>query len=167
MERIDVYDANDERTGKVIDKNDPREPHEYRRICELWVVNAKGEYLIQQRSANKKLFGGMWYCTVAGGAIAGEESVDTCLREAEEELGLVLDPSCGRRYRTITEDNIHFHIWCFFQDVALESLTPEPLEVAGVQWASAERIRAMIRDGEFIDLTYYEDFFRWAAHTIE
>lgn len=167
MEILDIYDENDLPTGRTRAKRVAPAAGQYCRIAELWVRNSAGEYLIQKRASNKKQFPCMWYCTAAGGSIAGEDSLTTCLREAKEELGLVLEPANAQFYTRITEDFVHFHIWLFRQEVELSTLTPEPYEVADVRWADPETIRAMIASGEFIDLHYYEDFFRWVESNIE
>lgn len=93
--------------------------------------------------------------------------MSTCLREAKEELGLVLEPGNARFYKRITEDQVHFHIWLFLQEADLQALTPEPYEVEDVMWADVDTIRAMIASGEFIDLSYYEDFFNWVESEIK
>ncbi len=167
MEILDIYDENDLPTGRTRTKVDAQVEGEYHRIAELWVRNTAGEYLLQKRSHNKKFFPCMWYCTVAGGSIAGEDSMSTCLREAKEELGLVLEPGNARFYKRITEDQVHFHIWLFLQEADLQALTPEPYEVEDVMWADVDTIRAMIASGEFIDLSYYEDFFNWVESEIK
>lgn len=162
MEKFDVYDAQDRPTGRVAEKGEALGDHEYRRIAEFWLRTPEGEYLIQQRSANKKQFPRMWVWAASGSVQAGETPVQTCIREAEEELGLALDPADAEFYGTITEDGIHFHIYLFQQSVDLAALRLEPMEVADAALVSEETIFTMIKEKRFINLPYYPAFFAWA-----
>lgn len=161
MELWDVFDEENRPTDRVIDKRQGLQPGEYRRIVELWVRGADGQYLIQQRSRNKKLFPGMWYCSVSGAVQSGETPMKAAQREAVEELGFVLDPERAALYGIISEDFAHFYIWIFRQEINPAELVLEPAEVAAVQLASREKIEAMIVEGSFIKLPYYEEFFNW------
>lgn len=163
MEMIDIYDVTRQWTGRTQDKHIPLEAGEYRQIVELWVQNDEGEFLIQQRANTKTLFPGKWYCTVAGGSVAGETPIDTCIRESQEELGLQLEKENGQLFGVITEEQVHFYIFLFRQSVDISALALEPYEVADVQWASVENIRQMIADDAFISLEYYPAFFEFAS----
>ena len=60
----------------------------------VWIINTEGEFLIQKRSANKKKFPNMW--SMMGGAVlSGETSEEACIRETDEELGIMLE-SCKK-----------------------------------------------------------------------
>lgn len=162
MERWDVFDQDNRPTGRIVDKRQGLRPGEYRRIVELWIRGADGRYLIQQRSRNKKIFPGMWYCSVSGAVQSGETPMEAAQRETREELGFGLNPERAEPYKIISEDAAHFYIWLFRQEIDTEQLVLEPAEVAAVQWASRETIETMIEEGSFIDLPYYEAFFNWA-----
>ena len=63
-----------------------------KKAAAVQITNAKGEYLLLQRSAQAKHHAGMW--EGVGGHVEDDESFqETIIREAREEVGLDLDPS--------------------------------------------------------------------------
>ena len=104
MEIVDIYDKNRQKKGYTKEKHDAFLEDEYRIISEIWIQNSKGEFLIQQRAAHKKQFGGWWYCTT-GGVLAGESPEGAALREANEELGITLKKENATFYKVITEES--------------------------------------------------------------
>ena len=90
MEAWDVYDRQGNRTGKIKTRYDVFEDGEYHLGASLWIVNKKGELLIQKRSPTKRINPGKW--SITGGAVcAGESSEQACVREVAEEIGLILN----------------------------------------------------------------------------
>ena len=63
-------------------------------VVHVWIVNAKGEYLISQRAASRPSYPLMWEC-VGGSVLRGESSVDGAVREVKEEVGIDLSPAAG------------------------------------------------------------------------
>ena len=59
----------------------------WHREVAVWVINEKGEILIQRRSPNKKQAPNKWALT-AGHIASGEDPLDVAVRETEEEIGL-------------------------------------------------------------------------------
>lgn len=162
MEFIDLFDKDDRPLGRTVDRHHPRTKDEYRRITELWIRRPDGRYLIQQRSKNKKLYALKWSCSVSGAQSAGESPMDTALRETKEELGLVLRQDRARFFGRVTDENVHFHIYLFTQDVREDELTPEPMEVEAVRFVTKEEMDRMIDAGDMLAWDYYPAFFLWA-----
>lgn len=63
-------------------------PGVYHKSVYVWAINSKGEVLIQRRALCKKHFPGKWDMPSAGHVHAGESSIDACVRETYEELGI-------------------------------------------------------------------------------
>lgn len=61
------------------------------RAFSLFVFNAQGELLLQQRSAEKRLWGGYWSNTCCSHPRVGEEMDDAVHRRLEQELGIRAD----------------------------------------------------------------------------
>lgn len=91
MECFDVYDKDRNLTGKKITRgeNSSLSDGEYHLVTDLILVNSKGEFLIQKRTASKSYCPNMWGLT-GGSVVAGENSVQGIVRETEEEIGLKL-----------------------------------------------------------------------------
>lgn len=159
----DIYDANGEKTGKVIGSGDPIPEGAYHLAVAVWIGDSQGRWLISQRSPETSN-GGVWQCT-EGGVVAGEDSLTGALREVQEELGVSLKPENGvlwHRYVWPHADSkgmIHYHTWVFRQDVPLERVTLRPGETCDAKWATSEEIRAMVREGTFVPYDYLDRLF--------
>ena len=55
MEKRDLYDKNRNLTGKTIYKGESVPEGSYIIVVLIYIQNSKGEFLLQKRSANKKL----------------------------------------------------------------------------------------------------------------
>ena len=94
-----------------------------------------------------------------GAALAGESSIAAALREAKEELGLVLDPSNGvllnRSTRHVDDGHYDFvDAWVFEHDCPLEDVHIQESETCDIMWATADKIRKMMVKGEFVSEWY-------------
>ena len=90
QEMIDIYDDNRALTGITI----PREgafltEGQYMLYVLALIEDAKGRFLITQRSMDKHWGAGWWEVT-GGGVRAGESSLEAVCREVPEEVGLEL-----------------------------------------------------------------------------
>ena len=52
MERWDIYDEKAEKMGKIVNKGETLLPQEFNYAAEVWILNGKGQVLVQQRSCN-------------------------------------------------------------------------------------------------------------------
>ncbi len=91
-EMRDIYASSGEPTGRTVAMNERLQPGEYFLHTILLLRDAQGRYLLQKRSMAKKYFPGQWDFT-GGGVRSGETGREGAVREAQEELGLALDPA--------------------------------------------------------------------------
>ena len=61
------------------------------RAFSLFVLNSKGQILLQKRAKNKRLWGGYWSNSCCSHPRVGESMVDAVVRRSEQELGLAVD----------------------------------------------------------------------------
>ncbi len=87
MEYLDVVDENNQLTGKTEERNIIHEKGIWHREVAVWIMNKKGEILLQKRAANKRQEPNKW-AICAGHVEAGESVEDSMIREMEEELGI-------------------------------------------------------------------------------
>ena len=166
----DLYDAQRNLTGRTVDRAQPFRPYlpgetkYYHLVVHVWLVNSRGEFLIDQRSPEKHMFPLMWE-TCGGSALAGEDSLTAALREFREEIGIALLPERGERVLTFRRDEGHYDfldIWLFRQDVGLADFVPQPGETVQARFATPEEILRMIDAGEFCHATYIQELFEIA-----
>lgn len=93
VELFDVYNSKGEKTGEVKSKAEILASGDYRLVTHLWIYDPQtNKVLCQQRSEGqgKNMWDGYWDITVGGGVPTGEATLNSCVREAQEELGLVI-----------------------------------------------------------------------------
>jgi len=131
----------------------------------VWVINPRGELLIQQR-AKKLVFDDCWEVSIGGGLAAGEVPAAAAARELQEELGLVVSPDdlddlgeWPMPKRIPERDQMTYEFSCTFllhRDVDLAKLKLEPKEVVDVAWLSLKDLEAKINDAT--------EYKKWVPH---
>lgn len=89
-ELLDVYNSDAKPTGKTIVRGTPIKSGEYSLSVHLFIYNSKGMFLLQKRSKKKRSLPGIWSVT-CGAVSAGEDSITAGIREAKEEVGILLE----------------------------------------------------------------------------
>ena len=162
MEYWDLYDKERNKLNKIVQRGDKLQDGEYHIVVNAWIRNSKNEFLITQRSANKK-YAFMWECT-GGSALKGETSLDAATREVGEELGIKVDKSTGvligttLRYYPNCPDI--FDVWLFTSNVLIDEVTIQEEEVCNVMWASVEKIKELWAERKFEANAFFEDVLR-------
>lgn len=87
MEYFDIVDEDNNLTGKTEEREIVHTTGLWHREVAVWVINEKGELLLQKRSASKKQAPNKW-ALCAGHIDAGETPENSIVREIEEEIGL-------------------------------------------------------------------------------
>ena len=92
-ELVDILNEDGNYTGRTEMKSVAHKNGLFHPTIHVWLFTRNGRLLIQKRGKNKKSFPLLWDVSVAGHIGAGEDVVASALREVEEEIGLVLQPS--------------------------------------------------------------------------
>ena len=87
MERVDIYDQDGNRTGKVIARGEALQEGEYLLTVGIWIVDRDDRIFLTKRSMEKSFAPGKWENT-SGHVQAGEDCVHAILRELWEETGI-------------------------------------------------------------------------------
>lgn len=156
MELWDIYDENRNLTGKTIVRGQLLGKDEYHLAVHIWIVNSKGEFLIQKRSPWVKLSPNMW-ATTGGAAVKGDTSYDACKREMSEEIGIVPNMDNAKLIFTAKREDCFADIWLIKQDFNIEECNLQKEEVSEVRWVSVEDIKKMIVEGQFWTYNYFDE----------
>ena len=146
MEFNDVYDKNRNLTGRLHRRGTRWRLGEFGLVVCVWVYDGKGNLLLTRRAPGKS-FAGTW--ENSGGAVkAGETSRAAIARELFEETGIRAGEEefeflCADRDR-----NTHYDFYCLKRTTPLTEIVLLPGETDGVQWASMEDVREMVKNGE-------------------
>jgi isopentenyldiphosphate isomerase len=150
MELWDIYDSQGNLTGKVKQRTATFEKGEYHLACSIWIINSNGEALIQKRSLSKRINPGMWSITV-GSVLAGESSLQACLREVAEEVGLILNPQdITFLYRTSNNRDCIWDDYISIHDFNINDAILQPDEVAELKWVALAEIEELYDNGQFM-----------------
>ena len=159
MEIWDIYDKYRRKKIYTHERGKAMKPGDYHIVVHVWIVNSKGEVLIQKRQAGKKGWPGMWDCAAAGSAIISDSSRDAAVRETFEEIGLYIDkdnlePLFTVRFAKGFDDN-----WLIRREVDIERLVLQEEEVKAVKWVKIEDILDMVNREEFIPFPFLDRLF--------
>ena len=91
MEIFDIIDENGNPTGKTVERSIAHAEGIRHRTAHIWIIrrkNGRTEILLQKRSRNKDSFPGKFDTSSAGHIQAGDEPLESALRELKEELGI-------------------------------------------------------------------------------
>jgi 8-oxo-dGTP diphosphatase len=161
LEIWDVYNQNREKTGKTAVRGEELNPGDYHLVVHIWIINSKGQYLIQKRAPTVKGNPNRW-ATTGGAALKGDDSAAACIRETQEEIGIVPNMENAKVVFTVLRNDSICDIWLIRQDFELAECTLQEEEVSSVKWADADEILTMAERGEFIPYFYLKDLFTTA-----
>ena len=180
LELFDVLDDEGNKTGIVRERGVCHRDGTAHAAAHIWVVrqNADGklEVLLQKRSIEKDSNPGSFDTSAAGHVAAGDDVLETAIRELEEELGIIAasddleylgvhhnayqDIFHGRVFR----DNEFMSVYAYFRDVDETKLTLQETEVESVRWMDLDECLKVIgdavygsRDDEWPNCIYAEE----------
>lgn len=147
-EYFDVLTEDGEFTKEVASREECHKRGLYHKAVVLFILNSQGQILLQQRSANKKLWPNLWDITAGGHVLKDEFGYEAVIRETKEEIGLELDVEdllfigCTRSTNTQKEIiNRHFNEYYIAKkDIDISSLILQEEEVQNIQWFSQDEV---------------------------
>lgn len=148
MELIDLYDENKQLTGEKIVRGEPMPNGKYKLSIHMWIMNSDGKIYIQKRANNRKIFPNKWE-NPGGGAVSGQNSEQTFIREFEEELGISPDLTNSKLILTVKREKDFVDMWFVKQNFKISDLKLQTEEVSQAKWVTFDEIDEMIKNGEF------------------
>ena len=174
MERIDVLDEYGVPTGATKPRGEIHRDGDWHRAVHVWVINGRGEVLLQKRSAAIDLFQNLWDISLAGHVRSGEKSADAARRELKEELGITVEEHELQFVAAIPSqlkdgalrDNQFSDIYLLRRDIDLEKLKKQKEEVAEIAFVPLQELQTLVHKGVgcFVPRAKeYEEMFRLLA----
>ena len=151
-EYFDVLNNKGDYTGKIESREKCHKEGLWHKAVAVFVINSKGQVLLQRRSPNKKMWPNMWDMTAGGHVLSGEFGFQS--RECKEEIGIILDKRditfIGCSISTnIKGDIINNHFNEYYiakKEIDLNSLKLQREEVSEVKWMDKEEIINRIKE---------------------
>ena len=161
MEVWDILDRSGEPTGKTVErKRVCLSKGEYHLVVHIWVLGNDGRVLIQRRSFSKPLMPGEW-AAIGGSAVSGETAVGAAKRELSEEMGIEVNEEDLKPIKNMVRKNSILNIFLVCRTLPVSDLKLQEEEVSEAKWVHRNKLRQMIKNGEFQDYgsEYFEAVF--------
>lgn len=180
LELFDILNEDGSKTGIVKERGVAHREGALHGTVHIWIVreNEKSGYdvLLQKRSANKDSHPGCYDISSAGHISAGDEIMESALRELWEELGLSVQPEqlelfgtthvkfektfYGKRFR----DNEISSDFVYRQPVDIDKLSLQESEVSEVRWMDYEECRQKVAQGSMPNCINPEEFEKLGSY---
>ena len=147
QERVILVDQNDNPIGDM-EKMEAHEKGLLHRAISVFIINSKGEILLQRRAMHKYHSGGLWTNTCCTHPRVGESNTDAAHRRLQEEMGMkaALQKAFYFTYKADLDHGLveheFDHVFIGFSD---ESPVPNPEEVSEFKWMTVADIENSIR----------------------
>ena len=165
MEFLDVLTENGTRSGEIATRKEVHEKGLWHRIALVAVINSENKILMQQRSATCKKFPLLWDLAMASHVQSGEDSITTCVREINEEIGLQIEYKAQvKDFRFITSfrnhheydevggkhliENQYYDLFVLRKDIDLSELTYNDGEVSDAKWVTYTEIQKLLNNNQ-------------------
>ena len=153
-EKFDVLTETGEYANRIESREDCHKYGFWHKAVAMFMINSKGQVLLQKRSANKKLWPNMWDITAGGHVLAGEFGFEAIIREIKEELGIDIEKNDILFIGSATSNNIkgdvinnHFNeYYIITKDIDESKLTLQLEEVSEVKWFEKDDIVNRIKN---------------------
>ena len=160
MEVFDVLNEWGEFTGKTATREECHKEGLWHRAVYAFIIDTRGNVLLQKRSANKKLWPNLWDITVGGHVDSGEFGRQALIREVKEELGLEISDDDIKYLlgsTSINEQgnivNKHFNeCYVITKNIDISEIVLQKEEVAEVKYFSKDELLKRI-DNNYEGLT--------------
>ncbi len=159
-EYLDIYNEDGSPSGRKAEKKQVHQQGLWHRAVHVWFINSKQELLLQLRSHLVDNHPSKWDISAAGHVSANESDLTSALREAKEELGVVLRPEQLILIGTVKQQserlnyiNKEFNsVFIVKIDLAVSQFKKQVEEVDDLQWRFWREIENKIdnNDPEYV-----------------
>ena len=155
MELFDVIDSKGNPTGQIVSREKAHAEGIMHRTAHIWIIremDGRVQILLQKRSQNKDSFPGKFDTSSAGHIQAGDEPLESALRELKEELGISAAPeqlhfagtfpiSFVKEFhgKVFRDEEVAF-VYIYKEPVNTDELILQKEEVETVQWFDLEEV---------------------------
>lgn len=156
-EYIDIVDKNGIPTGVSAPKSEIHSKGHLHNTAHVWCYTSEGYILLQQRSASKVICPLLWDVSVAGHIDAGETIEQAAVREAKEEIGiLILEKElikigvfeCFQSYSNGIIDNEFHNTFITEIHITIDDLIPQKEEVEALKFVSLSEFKTLLYSSE-------------------
>lgn len=199
MEILDIVDEDGIPTGDKIDRETAHREGIRHRTAHVWIMRRKKnsdspkeeangterkicagyEILLQKRSFHKDSYPGCLDISSAGHIPAGDEVVDSAIREMKEELGITIMPEqlhfCGKRkfsFQDIFHGKPFFDrqvssVYIVWMDVEKDAMNLQKEEIEDVVWMDFHKCIKMVEENSMKHCIAMEEMLMLQTYIME
>ena len=104
-ELIDVLDENGNKTGEIVTRTQIHKEGLWHKIVVIAIIDKEGRLLMQQRAKDKTKNPLKWDVSSAGHVSSNQTSIESAIRETQEELGIEVNEK-ELQYILTYKDNV-------------------------------------------------------------
>lgn len=154
-ELLDVLNENGEFTNQIETREECHNKGLWHKAVVVFIISMDNKMiLLQQRSANKKLWPNLWDITAGGHILSGEFGYQTVIRETKEEIGVDITKNDlefigGTRTENISGNIVNRHFNEFYivhKDLDINDIILQEDEVQEIKWFNKEEVISRIND---------------------
>ena len=166
-EYFDLLDENGERIGKTKLRSEVHRDGDWHKAVHIWIINNKGDILLQRRCATKDSNPNMLDISSAGHLSAGDDSLTGAIRELKEELNLDVKKEDLEYIKTLkrsskyTEtfiNNEFDDLYILRTDKKLEDMEYQKEEISEIMYVPYKEFKKMVQNKQPDLLRHDEEF---------
>ena len=152
MEYFDLLDKNRNFMNKILPRGTKLKSGEFNQGCEVFIILPNNKILLTQR-CELKSHPLMWEAP-GGCTIAGETTLETAIREMNEEIGLNIKPEKFQLLSTELYKSQFVDIYMVkLNDINISNLKLQPEEIAQAKIVTFTELEKMIKNDQIVTCT--------------
>lgn len=167
-EMLDTFDINGNFIGvKSRSFCHSENPGVYHKPVWIWIINSKGEILVQKRAKTKKKSPCKWDMPSAGHIDAGETCLNGCVRETYEELGIKTEEKDYKFLKEFVNKRGWelVQVYLLIKDIDIDNIKLQVEEVECVKWLTYNNFVKLLYSDEFCN--HAKEYKDWICKVLK
>ncbi|HSW99390.1 MAG TPA: NUDIX domain-containing protein [Candidatus Saccharimonadales bacterium] len=152
-QQYEVLDDAGHKTGQLLGSAEVHKQELWHEVANVWVINSRGEVLLQLRSPEVELCPNVWDVAVGTHVRPAEDPAAAAIRGLHDEIGLTVLPEKLQHLFNIQAANpmhdgrkhkVLGHVFLLKQDVDAATLKVDPSKIAELAWKPVSSVMAEI-----------------------
>lgn len=173
MESLDILDEHGEQTGEIKLRTLVHKEGNWHKAIHLWIINSRGELLVQKRSPNKDSHPNEWDISCAGHIPAGETSIGTVFKELKEELGInapkeAVEFLFTHKSSSVSNNGLFLNnefddVYLVKLDLDISKIKLQTEELTEVKWIPVSELERVLREKDSDYVSHQEEYTKLIA----
>jgi len=145
----EVLDEHGHKTGQILDRPTIHAQQLWHEVVNVWVINGRGELLMQLRAPGVELAPDVWDVTVGTHVRPGEAPSDTAIRALKDTFALTITPEELKHLFNIQNanpmpdgrtHNVFGHVFLLHADLQIKALRVDKRKIADLKWVPLNQL---------------------------